>query len=113
MENIIATELRARDFKLDIGIIYEHGKSESGANIKIPREIDFVAAQGDRRFYLQSAFALPDEAKKAVELKPFSLTGDAFPKIIIRQDIGSPWYDDQGILNLSLTDFLLNESYLD
>ena len=55
---------------------------------------------------------MPDEEKKTIELKPFSLTGDSFPKIVIRQDIGNPWYDDNGFLNISLIDFLLDDSYL-
>ena len=112
MENIICSELRARDYHVDVGIVYENGKSKSGANIKISREIDFIATKGNKKFYIQSAFAMPDEEKKAIELKPFSLTGDSFPKIVIRQDIGNPWYDDNGFLNISLIDFLLDDSYL-
>ena len=45
-----------------------------------------------------------------MELKPLALTGDSFPKIIIRQDIGRPWYDDDGVLNIGLIDFLLDRS---
>ena len=112
MENIICSELRARDYHVDVGIVYENGKSKSGANIKISREIDFIATKGNKKFYIQSAFAIPDEEKKRIELKPFSLTGDSFPKIVIRQDIGNPWYDDNGFLNIGLIDFLLDDSYL-
>ena len=112
MENIVCSELRARDYHVDVGIVYENGKSKNGANIKISREIDFIATKGNRKFYIQSAFAMPDEEKKTIELKPFSLTGDSFPKIVIRQDIGNPWYDDNGFLNISLIDFLLDDSYL-
>ena len=112
MENIICSELRARDYHVDVGIVYENGKNKSGANIKISREIDFIATKGNKKFYIQSAFAMPDEEKKRIELKPFSLTGDSFPKIVIRQDIGNPWYDDNGFLNIGLIDFLLDDSYL-
>ena len=55
---------------------------------------------------------MPDAEKQAAELKPFSLTGDSFPKIIIRNDIGKSWYDDNGILNINLIDFLLDDSVI-
>ena len=55
---------------------------------------------------------MPDEEKRITELKPFSLAGDSFPKIVVRQDIGKPWYDDNGFLNIGLLDFLLDDSNL-
>ena len=60
--------------------------------------------------YIQSAFALPDDAKTEQELRPFSLTGDSFPKMIVRKDIRKRWYDDQGVLNIGLTEYLLDEN---
>lgn len=110
MENIIFNELRVRNFSIDVGIIYENGKNKSGNHIKIPREIDFVASKGNRRFYIQSAFAMPDVEKQTSELKPFNLTGDSFPKIVIRNDIGKSWYDDNGVLHINLIDFLLDKT---
>jgi len=65
---------------------------------------------GRRKTYLQSAYALPTEDKTVQELKPFTLTGDSFPKIIVRHDIRKRWYDETGILNIGLIDFLLDES---
>ena len=74
------------------------------------REIDFIATKGNKKIYIQSAFALPDEAKTEQELKPFSLTNDYFPKIIVRKDIRKRWYNDDGILNIGLIDFLLDDN---
>ena len=62
------------------------------------------------RVYVQSAYVLQDEVKKASELKPFSLTGDSFRKIIVRNDVGLRWFDEQGILNISIQDFLTDDS---
>jgi len=53
---------------------------------------------------------LPDAEKEMQELRPFSLTGDSFPKIIVRKDIRKRWYDDNGVLNIGLIDFLLDDS---
>ncbi|MBQ9422492.1 MAG: ATP-binding protein, partial [Pyramidobacter sp.] len=78
----------------------------------VAREIEFVAVKGGRRVYVQSAFAIPDAEKMAQEVKPFSLTGDSFPKVIVRRDIRKRWYDDAGVLNIGLIDFLLDDSAL-
>ena len=50
------------------------------------------------------------EDKITTESKPLSLTGDSFPKIIVRQDIRKRWYDDNGFLNIGIIDFLLDKS---
>ena len=54
---------------------------------------------------------LTDE-KAQTELRPFSLTGDSFPKIVVRKDIGKRWYDDKGILNINVIDFLLDKDLI-
>ena len=108
MENIIYNELIVRGFSVDVGVVYSREKNSSGNYSKTAREIDFVAVKGNRKVYVQSAFALPDKENAAQELKPLSLTGDSFPKVIIRKDIRKRWYDDSGVLNIGLIDFLLD-----
>ena len=110
MENIIYNELIIRGFSVDVGVVYVNEKNLSGSYTKTAKEIDFVASKGGKKVYIQSALALPDEAKTEQELRPFSLTGDSFPKIIVRRDIRKRWYDDSGVLNIGLTEFLLDES---
>lgn len=78
--------------------------------IQVAREIDFVASSGGKKTYIQSAYALPTEEKSLTENKPLSLTGDSFPKIIVRNDIRKRWYDENGILNIGVIDFLLDDS---
>ena len=112
MENIICNELRARKFSVDVGVVYENGKNASGNFTRHPREIDFVATKGNRKFYIQSAFSISEDKKAKAELKPFELTGDSFPKIVVRHDIGKSWYDDNGILNINVVDFLLDTPYI-
>lgn len=110
MENIIYNELIIRGFSVDVGVVYVNEKNLSGSYTKTAKEIDFVASKGGKKVYIQSALALPDEAKTEQELRPFSLTGDSFPKIIVRRDISKRWYDDSGVLNIGLTEFLLDDS---
>ena len=110
MENIIYNELRVRGCEVDIGIVYSTEKNKSGQLAHVAREIDFIATRGSKRTYIQSAYALETEEKAITENKPFGLTGDFFPKVIVRHDIRKRWYDDNGILNVGILDFLLDDS---
>ena len=110
MENIIFNELVIRECAVDIGIVYSNEKNSKGRLVQVAREIDFIANSGGKKTYIQSAYALGAEEKAESENKPFSLTGDSFPKIIVRHDIRKRWYDDKGILNINLIDFLLDDS---
>ena len=112
MENIIYNELINRQFLVDVGIVYARTLNKNGNSVRSPRGIDFVVNSGGKRTYIQSAYAMPDEEKTDAELRPFALTGDSFPKIVIRKDVGRRWYDDKGILNISVTDFLLDKEII-
>lgn len=112
MENIIYNELIVRECAVDIGIVYSAGKDSKGRSVPIAREIDFIAKQGGKKTYIQSAYALGTDEKAETENKPFSLTGDSFPKIIVRHDIRKRWYDDSGVLNIGVLDFLLDDAII-
>lgn len=108
MENIIYNELIVRECNVDVGVVYSNEKGKTGKITQVAREIDFIANNGGKKTYIQSAYALPTEEKIETENKPFSLTGDSFPKIIVRHDISKRWYDDNGVLNIGIIDFLLD-----
>ena len=55
---------------------------------------------------------MPTDEKAEMEIRPFTLTGDFFPKIVVRKDIGKRWYDDNGILNINVIDFLLDKTLI-
>lgn len=112
MENILYNELIIRGFAVDVGVVYSRERNQNGNSVRVPREIDFVVNGGGKRTYIQSAYAMETEEKRNIEARPFSLTGDSFPKIIVRKDIGKRWYDDDGILNIGLVDFLLDNSVI-
>ena len=109
MENIIYNELIIRRCSVDVGIVYSSETIE-GKQKRVAREIDFIASKGGKKVYIQSAYAMPDETKSASESKPLSLTGDAFPKFIVRHDIRKQWYDENGILNVGILEFLLDDT---
>ena len=112
MENIIYNELIIRGCAVDVGVVYGNDKDKKGRTVQVAREIDFVVNTGGKRVYIQSAYALHDDEKAATENRPFALTGDSFPKIIVRHDIRKRWYDDNGVLNIGVIDFLLDHTVL-
>ena len=72
-------------------------------------EVDFVCNLGSSRYYIQSAYSLPDEAKRTQEIRPFRKIDDSF----ITKDIVQPYYDDYGILTVNIYDFLLDPQILE
>lgn len=112
MENIIYNELRIRGCAVDVGVVYSTEKNKGGQNVQVAREIDFIATRGGKKTYIQSAYAMENEQKAIAESKPFGMTGDFFPKIIVRHDIRKRWYDENGVLNVGVLDFLLDDSIL-
>lgn len=112
MENIIYNELNIRGFSVDVGVVYSREKNQNGSSVRVPREIDFVASKGGKRVYIQSAYAMPDMEKAEAENRPFKLISDSFPKIIVRRDINKKWYDDNGVLNIGIIEFLLDDTVI-
>lgn len=112
MENIIFNELKMRGFNVDVGVIMQYETNEKGTNIRKQLEIDFVCNQGSKRYYIQSAYAIPDQAKMEQEQRSLMLTGDFFKRIIITKDTPAPYYNESGVLIMNVYDFLLNENSL-
>lgn len=113
MENIIFNELKMRGFNVDVGVIMQYETNEKGTNIRKQLEIDFVCNQGSKRYYIQSAYAIPNQAKMEQEQRSLMLTGDFFKRMIITKDTPAPYYNESGVLIMNVYDFLLNENSLD
>ena len=113
MENIIFNELKIRGFNVDVGVIILNKTNEKGHGIRKQLEIDFVCNKGSKRYYIQSAYALPNAAKLEQEQRSLTLTGDFFKRIILTKDTPAPYYTENGILIMGIYDFLLNENSLE
>lgn len=113
MENIIYNELLIRGFNVDVGIIEHMIRNKNGKQQLVQLEVDFVCNMGNNRYYIQSAFSIPDEAKMIQETSSLDKINDSFKKIIITQDLGKPWRNEKGYLIINILDFLLNPNSLD
>ena len=113
MENIIFNELKMRGFNVDVGVIVQYDTNDKGNSIRKQLEIDFVCNQGSKRYYIQSAYAILNQAKMEQEQRSLMLTGDFFKRFIITKDTPAPYYNESGVLIMSVYDFLLNENSLD
>lgn len=112
MENAIYNELIYRGYKVDVGVV-DLRVNESGKRIHKQLEVDFVVNQGSKRYYIQSAYALPNQEKIEQEQASLIKIPDSFKKIIITGGNTPVWRNDYGITIMGLFDFMLNEDSLD
>ena len=112
LENIIYNELRSRNFSVDVGVVMSR---DTNGNIKEYKqlEIDFVVNMGSRRYYIQSAYRMPDSEKREQELRPFLKVRDSFKKIMIVGDNILLRRDENGVVTMGIRQFLLDKNSLD
>lgn len=108
MENVIYNELCMRGYNVDVGVVQIAEKNSDGKVARKQLEVDFVCNLGSSRLYIQSAYSMPDEEKQKQEIRPFKNIDDSFKKIIVTKDIVLPYYDENGVLIVSIYDFLLD-----
>ena len=108
MENVIYIELKKRGYNVDVGSV----EIREG-DAKKQLEIDFVANKGNNKIYIQSALEMKTEEKVKQEQKSLLNVNDFFKKIIIvGENIKRSRYDN-GIIIMSIYDFLLDANSLD
>lgn len=113
MENIIYNELRKRGYNVDVGVVDKQEKQADGKYIRKQYEVDFIVNQGSLRYYIQSAFSLPDDEKVRQEKMSLLNIDDSFKKIIVVKGPAMLKRDNDGVVTMSIFDFLLNENSLD
>ncbi len=113
MENIIYNELCMRGYRVDVGVVPVIEKDKNGNSVRKQLEIDFVCNMGSARYYIQSAYSIPDEEKREQEIRPFTKVDDSFKKIVVTKDMVPAHYDEHGILTVNIYDFLLDSSIME
>lgn len=113
MENIIYNELLVRGFNVDVGVVDYSQRDENGKSVRKRLEVDFICNKGSKRYYIQSAFSIPDEEKMKQEKSSLVRIGDSFKKMIVVKDNIKLWRNEEGIVVMGIMDFLLDPNSLD
>lgn len=113
MENIIYNELLVRGLNVDVGVVEQCEKDETGRYVRKRLEVDFVCNRGNQRYYIQSAFAIPDAEKLRQEQNSLVHIGDSFKKIIVVKDRIKLWRTEAGVVVMGIQEFLLNQNSLE
>ena len=113
MENIIYNELIVRGYRVDVGMVEIKTLNKEGKWLRSQLEVDFIASLGSKKYYIQSAFSIPDREKEIQESRSLININDSFKKIIIVKDYIMPRRNEEGILTIGLFDFLLKENSLE
>lgn len=113
MENIIYNELLVRGLNVDVGVVEIAERDENGKTVRKRLEVDFVCNRGNNRYYIQSAFAIPDQTKMQQEQNSLIHIPDSFKKIIVVKDPIKLWRNENGIVVMGIMDFLLKPDSLD
>ena len=112
MENIIYNELKRRGYAVDVGLI-EIREEVEGKRIRKQLEVDFIAYKGNNKYYIQSAFSIPDAEKKMQEERPLLNIPDSFKKIVVVGNYIKLKRDDMGITTINIREFLKKENSLE
>lgn len=113
LENAIYNELRLRGMSVDVGQIPILTSASDGKRQRATLEVDFVCNQGFKRYYIQSAYALPTEEKMKQELNSLLRIKDGFMKYVI---VGTPtptYQTEDGIVIMNIYDFLTDPNSLE
>ena len=113
MENIIYNELRYRGYQVDVGMVESRERDAAGKEIRAQLEIDFIATLGSKKYYIQSAYAIPDREKYEQETASFDKTMDSFKKIVVVEKSMKPRRDEKGYVMMGVKEFLLDKDSLD
>ena len=98
---------------MEVGVVPVLETGDDGRHVRKQLEVDFVANSGSRHYYIQSAVEIGTVEKMEQEQHPFRKIDDSFRKILIRKDSVKPWHNDNGVLIISIFDFLLHPESID
>ena len=113
MENVVYNELLSRGYAVDVGVVETRKRNSEGKQEKRKLEIDFVANMGSQRYYIHSAFQIPDQDKEKQEKESLNNVNDSFKKIVLVRDVVKISRDEKGIVTMSIYDFLMDKNSLE
>ena len=110
MENVLYNDLRGRGFRVDVGNVNIRVRDGNGVQQRMTLEVDFVCNLGSKRYYIQSAWRMPDEVKMKQEQNSLCQIKDEFRKLIVVGEQIKLHRNEKGITIASVYDFLLDKN---
>lgn len=102
--------MKARGFSVDVGVVEYRHTDRNGKEVRSQLEVDFVANDGGKTYYIQSAQNIDEDKKRSQEINSLKRIPDSFKKIVVVKDDIMPWHDDNEILYLGIKEFLLEDN---
>ena len=80
-----------RGYNVDVGVVEIFDKDKEGKRVRKQLEVDFVANQGNKRYYIQAAYDMTSEEKQTQEFYSLRNIPDSFKRIVIVNGTKKPW----------------------
>ena len=112
IENVVYNELRRRGCAVDVGMLACRERDGEGRQTYKQREVDFVARLGSREYYVQVMDRMPSGRHGENEYEALRKVPGSFRKIAVVNTLFHPFVNDDGILVVSLEEFLLDRDSL-
>ncbi len=113
IETVVYNELRIRGYLVDVGLLETRERNRENKQVYKQKEVDFIARLASKEYYIQVMNQLPSEQHKINEYDSLLKIPGSFKKLVIINTPFKAFTDQNGILNISLEEFLLNQSSLD
>ena len=113
IETVVYNELRIRGYLVDVGLLETRERNRENKQVYKQKEVDFIARLASKEYYIQVMNQLPSEQHKINEYDSLLKIPGSFKKLAIINTPFKAFTDQNGILNISLEEFLLNQSSLD
>lgn len=107
LENVVYNELIYNDYKVNVGTFDTFEDDKNGKTTRRSLEVDFLAAKGNRMYYIQVCDDISNEKTKNREIKPYISLNDQIQKIIVINKPIKEHRDEKGFTIIGITDFLL------
>lgn len=108
IETIVYNELRIRGYAVDVGMLETRERNTEGRQVYKQKEVDFIARLGSKEYYIQVMEQIPSGVHGNNEYDSLYKVPGAFKKIVIINSLFKAYTNEDGILIISLEEFLLN-----
>ena len=112
IENVVYNELRNRGYVVDVGLLETRERNKEGKQVYKQNEVDFIARFASKEYYIQVMDKVPKGQHKENEYSNLIKVPGSFKKIAVINMPFKSYTDENGILIISLEEFLLDQNSL-